>query len=57
VILAVAGKPVGKVSELLSSVAGLKPGTPFKFKLLRRNEKLEIDVTPGLRPKPREVKP
>jgi S1-C subfamily serine protease len=48
---------VANVSELLSGVANLKPGTPSKFKLLRRDEKVEIDVTPGVRPKPREVKP
>ena len=57
VILSVASKPVSNVSELLSSVANLKPGTPSKFKLLRRDEKVEVDVTPGVRPKPREVKP
>jgi serine protease DegQ len=57
VILSVANKPVSNVSELLSGVANLKPGTPSKFKLLRRDEKVEIDVTPGVRPKPREVKP
>lgn len=57
VILSVANKPVANVSELLSSVANLKPGSPSKFKLLRRDEKVEIDVTPGVRPKPREVKP
>ena len=57
VILSVANKPVSNVSELLSGVANLKPGTPSKFKLLRRDEKVEIDVTPGVRPRPREVKP
>jgi len=57
VILSVANKPVSNVSELLSGVANLKPGTPSKFKLLRRDEKVEIDVTPGVRPKPPEVKP
>jgi Do/DeqQ family serine protease len=57
VIHTVAGKPVTNVSELLSSVASLKPGTPSKFKLLRRDEKVELDVTPGVRPKPSEVKP
>ena len=57
VILSVANKPVSNVSELLSGVANLKPGAPSKFKLLRRDEKVEVDVTPGVRPKPREVKP
>ena len=53
VILSVAGKPVGNVSELLSAVAALQPGTPARFGLLRREEKVELSVTPGLRPKPK----
>ena len=57
VILSVAEKPVSNVSELLGSVASLKPGTPSKFKLLRRVVKVEVDVTPGVRPKPRQAKP
>lgn len=52
VILSVADKPVGNVSELLSSVASLKPGMPSKFKLIRRDQKVELEVTPGVRPKP-----
>ena len=54
VITTVAGKPVGNVSELLSSVAALKPGTASKFSVLRRDEKIDLDVTPGIRPKPRK---
>jgi serine protease DegQ len=54
VITSVAGKSVSTVSELLSNVAALKPGTASKFSLLRRDEKVELDVTPGLRPKPRK---
>ena len=53
VILSVAGKPVGNVSELLSAVAALQPGTLARFGLLRREEKVELSVTPGLRPKPK----
>jgi hypothetical protein len=41
------------VSELLTKVAGLKPGTPSRFRLQRRDEKVEVDVVPGVRPKPR----
>jgi S1-C subfamily serine protease len=52
VIVEVAGKQVANVSELLSNVAALKPGTPSKFRMLRRDEALELSVTPGLRPKP-----
>lgn len=54
VIVNVAGKPVSNVSELLTSVAALKPGTAWKFGLLRREEKIELKVTPGVRPKPRK---
>jgi serine protease DegQ len=54
VILSVAGKPVGNVSELLTSVAALKPGTASKFSVLRKEETVDVDVTPGVRPKPRK---
>ena len=57
VILSVADKPVGNVSELLSSVASLKPGSPSKFRLIRRDQKVELEVTPGVRPKPQQVRP
>ena len=52
VIVEVAGKEIANVSELLSSVAALKPGTPSKFKVLRRDDAEDLNVTPGLRPKP-----
>ena len=55
VITAVAGKTLASVSELLSHVAALKPGVPARFSLLRREEKVAIDVTPGLRPRPRQA--
>ena len=53
VISGVAGKAIGNVSELLAGVAALKPGTAAKFSVLRRGDKLELDVTPGVRPKSR----
>ena len=53
VIVSVGGKAVGNVSELLSGVAALKPGAPAHFSLLRREEKVELDVTPGVRPRPK----
>jgi S1-C subfamily serine protease len=52
-ITSVAGKPISNVSELLSNVAALKPGTAAPFSVLRRDTKVEISVTPGVRPKPR----
>jgi S1-C subfamily serine protease len=53
VILDVAGKQVSSVSELLSSVAALKPQEQAQFKVMRRDDALELKVTPGLRPKPK----
>jgi len=53
VITAVGGQQIGNVSELLSRVAGLKPGQPTTFALQRRDQALAVDVTPGVRPRPR----
>ena len=53
VITAVAGKPTASVSDLLSQVAALKAGVPARFTLLRREESVEIEVTPTQRPRPR----
>ena len=55
VIVNVAGKPVASVAELLTAVAVLKPGESAKFGLLRRENKLELGVSPGVRPKPKPV--
>jgi Do/DeqQ family serine protease len=52
VITQVADKNVHNVSELLSSVAALKPGTAASFEVLRQSNKLTLEVTPGLRPTP-----
>jgi len=57
VITHVAGKPVRDVSELLAQVAALKPGTPAKLSLQRQNKPAEIEVVPGVRPKPRRIQP
>ena len=55
VIVAVADKQIANVSELLSSVAALKPGTAAKFHVLRGRDSLDLNVTPGLRPKPSKL--
>ena len=52
-ITAVADREVASVSELLAVVAGLKPGVASKFTLQRGGDPLVIEVSPGLRPKPR----
>jgi len=53
VITAVAGQDVRNVAELLTKVAGLKPGDASSFSLQRQEQKLSLDVVPGVRPKPR----
>ena len=54
VITAVAGQPVTNVAGLLGLVASLKPGVASKFVVQRRDEKLEVNVSPGIRPKPKK---
>jgi serine protease DegQ len=55
VIVEVAGKQIATVSELLTSVAGLKPGEATKFRLQRRDDGVDVNVTPGKRPKQRQL--
>ena len=52
VIVKIANQPVSSVAQLLSVVASLKPGTPERFAIERKNQAQELDVTPGVRPKP-----
>ena len=54
VITAVAGQSVTNVAGLLGLVASLKPGVASQFAVQRRDEKLEVKVTPGVRPKPKK---
>jgi serine protease DegQ len=56
VITAVAGKNVGSVSELLSQVAALKPGSAAKFAVRRADKTLDLEVSPGVRPRPKVQK-
>ena len=53
VITAVNGKAVGDVSQLLTAVAALKPGTPAPLTVLRQGSQSDIDVTPGKRQQPK----
>jgi S1-C subfamily serine protease len=57
VVTQVGGKDIANVSELLTVVAGLKPGAATEFKLRRRDDTMEVTVTPGKRPKPRQQLP
>jgi Do/DeqQ family serine protease len=51
VIEQIGDKPVANVSELMTNVAALKPGQPAKFRVQRRDDAMDLTVTPGLRPK------
>ncbi len=53
VIVSIGEKPVKDVTQLLSMVSGLKPGTATRFVIARKNQNMELDVSPGVRPKPR----
>jgi Do/DeqQ family serine protease len=51
VITGVGEKNVGNVQELLAAVAALTPGEAARFALQRGGGRMELDVTPGSRPK------
>ena len=54
VIVRVEGKNVGNVSELLTAVAALKPGSPAEFHVQRGDKMVELNISPGVRPRPRK---
>lgn len=53
VIDSIGERKVRDVTQLLSIVASLKPGVATAFTIQRKNQKLQLDVTPGVRPKPK----
>ncbi len=53
VIVTIAGKPVANVTQLLAAVSALEPGTAASFAIERKNKAVSVDVTPGVRPRPR----
>jgi serine protease DegQ len=55
VIVRIGERKIADVSELLSVVAGLKPGSPAHFTLERKGKSLELELTPGVRPRPKAV--
>ena len=50
VITEVGGKKVANFKELLTAVAGLRPGTAAPFTVQRGSDSLALEVTPGTRP-------
>ena len=53
VIEAIGDRKISDVTQLLSVVASLKPGSAAHFTIDRKSQKVELDVTPGVRPKPK----
>jgi serine protease DegQ len=53
VIVQVDGRKVQDVTDLLALVAALKPGEAKPFVVARRRELLELQIVPGIRPKPK----
>ena len=51
VITRVGEQKTDSVQELLIAVAAIKPGTATRFAVQRGSDKMELDVTPGLRPR------
>jgi S1-C subfamily serine protease len=56
VIVGISGKPVKDVTQLLSMVSSLKPGETTTFAIERKDQKMELALTPGLRPKPKPIR-
>jgi len=54
VIVKVNSQAIGNVSELLSTVANLQPGTKAQVQVWRRQGLTDISVTPSQRPAPRQ---
>ena len=53
IIVSIADRPIADVTQLLSAVASLKPGVASTFTIERKNKRMELNVTPGLRPRPK----
>ena len=53
VIVSIAGKPIRNVSELLTQVSSIKPGSSEKFGIIRKEMPLELTVAAGTRPRPK----
>jgi len=54
VIVAIGQKDIADVTQLLSVVSALKPGEATHFTIARKNQQIDILVTPGTRPRPKQ---
>jgi S1-C subfamily serine protease len=53
IIVAVAGKAVGNTVQAIAAIAGQKPSVPMVIQVVRNGKTLDLNVTPGTRPKPK----
>jgi serine protease DegQ len=53
IFLAVEGKPVANTTEMLNTIAQLKPGNRARITVLRKTQETALDVVVGKRPRPR----
>lgn len=53
VIMQVAERPVGNVSDLLNEVAKLTPGAPAEVLIWRQQAQISLRLTPAMRPSPK----
>ena len=53
IIAGVGDRKVNDVTQLLSVVASLKPGVAVPFSIERKGQRVTVEVTPGVRPKPK----
>jgi Do/DeqQ family serine protease len=53
IMVSVANKPVGSTVQAIATIASQKPNVPVPIQVIRNGKTLELNVTPGTRPKPR----
>ena len=56
VIVKIGDQPVQGVAQLLAQVAALQPGTAARFSIERKNQPKDLDLVPGVRPRPASVR-
>jgi serine protease DegQ len=53
-VLEIDGKPVRDTPSLLARIAELVPGSTSKVKVMRERRVVDVELTPGKRPRPQE---
>lgn len=53
ILVSVASKSVGNTVQAIATIAGQKPNVPITMQLVRNGKTIDLNVTPGTRPKPK----